>query len=194
MAQLSARFPASTLMDALGIVYPQYWLDKHCDSNFDKHIRVLKEQYGTLKPFSTATFPEGTVPPILSPSNLDFQASLFKNCMKENAVKMLRKPVIINPVTRLWQSLDANSYLRHSLSEYIIIAEIAIVMVMGSVQDERTFSTVSFMKSKLRNRLGTHLPLAVGFKSQKFFTLEDFPYDAAYDSWRSETKRHSDTA
>jgi hypothetical protein len=105
---------------------------------------------------------------------------------------MLRKPVTINPVTQLWQSLDANSYLRHSLFEYIIITKIAIVMVMGSIQDERTFSMVSFMKSKLCDRLGKHLSMAVGFKSQKFFTLEDFPYDVAYDSWRAETKQHCD--
>jgi hypothetical protein len=103
---------------------------------------------------------------------------------------MLKKPVTINLVIRLWHSLDANSYLRHSLSEYIIIAEIAIVMVMDSIQDERTFSTVSFMKSKLRNCLGKHLSMTMGFKSQKFFILEDFQYDAAYDSWCVETKQH----
>ena len=106
---------------------------------------------------------------------------------------MLRKPVTINPVTRLWQILDANSYLRHSLSKYIIIAEISIVMVMGFVQDERTFSTVSFMNPKLRNCLGKHLSMAVGFKSQKFYTLEDFLYNAAYDSWRAKIKQHCDT-
>jgi hypothetical protein len=180
-------------MDALGIVYPQYWLNEHYNSNFDKYIKVLKEQYGHSKHFNTAAFLEGTLPLILSPLNLDLQANLFKNYMKENTSKMLRKPVTINPLTRLWQYLDANSHLRHSLSEYIIIAEIAIVMVMGSVQGERTFNMVSFMKSKLRNRLSKYLSMAVGFKSQKFSTLEDFLYNAAYDSWRAETKRHCDT-
>jgi hypothetical protein len=98
-------------MDTLGIVYPQYWLDEHCDSNFDKHIKVLKEQYGHSKHFNTAAFPEGTLPLILSPSNLHLQASLFKFCIKENASMMLKKLVTINPVIRLWQSMDANSYL-----------------------------------------------------------------------------------
>jgi hypothetical protein len=67
------------------------------------------------------------------------------------------------------------------------------MMVLGSVQDERTFSTVSFMKSRLRNHLDTHLALVAGFKSQNFYILENFPYDAAYESWRDETKRRFDT-
>jgi hypothetical protein len=120
------------------------------------------------------------------------QTTLFKQMMKENAFKMCRQPITINPVTQLWRSIDANSYLRISLSEFLKVAEIAIAMVLGSVQDERTFSTVSFMKSRLRNRLTTNLELTFAFKSQSFFSLEDFPYDAAYESWRDETKRQSD--
>jgi hypothetical protein len=38
-------------------------------------------------------------------------------------------------------------------------------MVLGSVQDERTFSTVTFAKNKLRNRLTTNLGLVVAFQS-----------------------------
>jgi hypothetical protein len=38
------------------------------------------------------------------------------------------------------------------LSEYIKLCEIAVTVVLGSVEDERTFSTLGFMKSKLRNR------------------------------------------
>jgi hypothetical protein len=98
-------------------------------------------------PFSTAAFPEGSVDPIFSPVNLDMQTSLFKMTMKENAQAMMKKPYYINPATRLWRSIVANSFLRHSLSEYIKVAEVALVMVLGSVQDERTFSQVSFMKN-----------------------------------------------
>jgi hypothetical protein len=106
---------------------------------------------------------------------------------------VMQKPHHVNPVTKLWRSINANSYLKHSLSEYLKVAEIAIVMVLGSVQDERTFSTVSFMKTKLRNRLTTNLPMVVAFKSQKFYTLDTFPYDATYESWRDEVKRQCDT-
>ena len=47
------------------------------------------------------------------------------------------------------------------LSEYFKVAEIAIATVLGSVEDERTFSMLSFMKSKLRNRLGGHMDTCV---------------------------------
>jgi hypothetical protein len=43
------------------------------------------------------------------------------------------------------------------LSEFIKVAELAVTAVLGSVEDERTFSTLRFMKSKIRNRLGIHL-------------------------------------
>jgi hypothetical protein len=57
----------------------------------------------------------------------------------------------VNPVIQLWRSVEANNYFKHALSEFINVAKIAIVMVLGSVQDERTFSTVTFAKIKLQN-------------------------------------------
>jgi hypothetical protein len=172
-------------MDALGIIYPQYWLEEGCDSKFEKHLRFIKAEYGHSVPFSTAAFPDGPLDPILSPAKLDLQTTLFTQCMKENAARMMKKPFEINPVTRLWRSIDANSFLKHQLSEYITVAEIAIVMV----QDERTSNSVSFLKTKLRNRLTKNLATTVAFKQQQFFIIEDFPYNSAYDSWRDETKR-----
>jgi hypothetical protein len=103
--------------------------------------------------------------PLLSPGTLDMQTSLFKQVMKEQARGMLQRPLTLNLVTRLWRSIEANNYFKHTLSEFIKIAEIAIVMVLGSVQDERTFSTVTFAKNKLRNRLTTNLGLVVAFQS-----------------------------
>jgi hypothetical protein len=76
--------------------------------------------------------------------------------------------------------------------KFLKVAESAIAMVLGSVQDQLTFSTVSFMKNRLRNQLTTNLELAVAFKLQNFFTLGDFSYDATYESWRDKTKRQSD--
>lgn len=39
------------------------------------------------------------------------------------------------------------------LSQYMKILEIAITIVIGNVEDERTFFAASFMKNKPRNRL-----------------------------------------
>ena len=43
--ELSCRFPAHHLMEALGLVYPQYWLTEDCKENFDKHMVVIKSHY-----------------------------------------------------------------------------------------------------------------------------------------------------
>lgn len=57
----------------------------------------------------------------------------------------------INPLTKLWRVVENSGMLSDGLSEYIKLAEIAVVLVLGSMEDERNFSTLSFMKDKLRN-------------------------------------------
>ena len=94
-----------------------------------------------------------------------------------------------NPMTRLWHHIEANSVLQHKLSKYMKITELAVVTILGSVEDKRTFSTLSFMKNKLRNCLSTHLPLLVGIHAQQFYGLTDFPYDAAYKEWRLSNRK-----
>jgi hypothetical protein len=47
-----------------------------------------------------------------------------------------------------------------------------------------------FMKNKLRNMLTTHMPIVVGMHSQNF-TLENFPYDVAYDDWKTKTTKEN---
>jgi hypothetical protein len=237
VAELSSRFPSTDLMDALGIIYPQYWLDAETEQNFTRHLSIIKTTYGYPKKMNRkaiTTLKKGKkskasllaignvvdlgastsnpsvncndstsstnltaileVDPILSVANLDMQSSLFKLTMVSNAPLMMMKPFDLNPVTSMWRTIEENSYLRWSLSEFIKVAKIATVMVLGSVQDERTFSTVSFIKSKLRNRLTTHLPLVVGIKCQNFYNLQDFPYDAPFNSWHEEAQQQCDAS
>ncbi len=40
--ELEIMFLAHGVMDILGIVYPQYWLQLDCDAYFAKHLEVLK--------------------------------------------------------------------------------------------------------------------------------------------------------
>jgi hypothetical protein len=49
------------------------------------------------------------------------------------------------------------------------------VTVMGSVEDERTFSILNYMKSKVRNNLDKHLDLVVRMFGQSFYDLKTFP-------------------
>ena len=65
--------------------------------------------------------------------------------------------------------------------EFAKLAEIAIVQVLGSVEDERTFSSLSFLKDKTRNKLdNAHLSLVVGMHAQEVYTLKTFLYDACF--------------
>jgi hypothetical protein len=43
--------------------------------------------------------------------------------------------------------------------KYLKLAELAMVQIVGSVEDEKCFSMLAFMKSKLCNTFITHLPL-----------------------------------
>jgi hypothetical protein len=53
--------------------------------------------------------------------------------------------------------------------------------MLGSMEDEQTFSTSYFMKSKLRNCLNDQMHAIVGMYSYIFYTLNTFPYDACFD-------------
>jgi hypothetical protein len=59
----------------------------------------------------------------------------------------------------------------------------AVVHVLGSLEDEHCFSFLAFLKSKLMTSLDPHLPLVVGMYSKKFFSLETFPYNVTFDAW-----------
>jgi hypothetical protein len=64
------------------------------------------------------------------------------------------------------------------------VVEITTVMVLGSVEDERTFINLTFMKNKLCNQLTTHLDLCVHIFTQNFYIVTNFSYDAAIVAWK----------
>jgi len=43
--KLEKRFLAQDVMDALGLVYPQYWLKPSCEQTFLLHMAILKGFY-----------------------------------------------------------------------------------------------------------------------------------------------------
>jgi len=58
-----------------------------------------------------------------------------------------------------------------------------MVMVLGSVEDERCFSTLSFTKNKLRNWFVKHLDSILHMYAQIFYFLEIFPFFTKMKSW-----------
>lgn len=187
--ELDNRFPAQNLMQAMGILYPQYSLQRDCEESFSKHIRVLMDYYGHGKILGKDN-DKVLVPAVIDRELLLSQQGLFKLTILSHARAAMKPPFDCNPLTRLWKGLDAATCLTHHFSEYMKLAEIAIVHVLGSVEDERVFSWVSFLKSKVRNSLDKHLQCVVGMYSQKIYTLETFPYDAAFEKWVNGGERY----
>jgi hypothetical protein len=68
--------------------------------------------------------------------------------------------------------------------EYYRVAKFATSQLIGSMEGKRCFSTLVFMKRKLRNRLIDHLDLVVCMFAQKFYNLEFFSYNAVIQSWK----------
>ncbi len=54
-----------------------------------------------------------------------------------------------NPLTKLWCQLATNNLLVVCFFEFMKVAKLAIVQIIRNVEDEKTFSIVNFMKSKL---------------------------------------------
>jgi hypothetical protein len=109
------------------------------------------------------------VPTILSSWDLDAQQGLFKLTMKSNATQAMVEVValtsnkvnltIINPLTCMWQVIHASQLLSNVFPRYLKVVEIAMVHVLGFVEDEQCFSFVAFLKNKVRNKLDNHLQL-----------------------------------
>jgi len=131
----------------------------------------------------------GICPSILSTSVLNLQSNVFKMIMKSNVAITIEAPFHVNPLTQLWHTLEASHILQHSFLEFFKLATIAAMQVLGSMEDERTFSTLSFMKSKLKNHFNEHLHTIVKTYSQTFYTLNTFLYDACFDDWKKQKPR-----
>jgi hypothetical protein len=58
-----------------------------------------------------------------------------------------------------------------------------MVHVLGSIEDERCFLSLTFLKDKLRNRLASdHLGVVMEIYAQQVYTLQDFPYDPCFQT------------
>jgi hypothetical protein len=66
--------------------------------------------------------------------------SFFKLTIKSNAASAMGPPYTMNPMTRLWRRLSSSQMIAHKMPEYVKLAEIAMVEVIGCVEDERCFS------------------------------------------------------
>ncbi len=67
----------------------------------------------------------------------------------------------LNLLSRLWKKLSSNALLCAHLNEFMKVAKLIVVQNMGSMGDERTFSTLTFMRTRLWKMFCEHLNLVV---------------------------------
>jgi hypothetical protein len=61
----------------------------------------------------------------------------------------------------MWAQLATNVIMVYKLLKFWKLVEITIIMVVSTMEDDKKFSIINFMKFKLGNHLTTHLDLVV---------------------------------
>jgi hypothetical protein len=110
VTELHTHFPLHELHEALGIVYPHYWLLKDCDESlFNTHLNVFKAFFCTPKKIRVVVLEA------LCASTLYVQKFMFKITMKSNVKVALGPLDTINPLTKMWRIIFHSIFLSHNI-------------------------------------------------------------------------------
>ena len=132
--ELGSRFPPCEVMDALSIVYPQFWLEPGHEDKLTGYMNTLKQTYARTKDFSSATHVCDTCPAVLSAMALDRQLHWFAVAMANNSLHAMRAmDTHIHPLTKLWRALAQSGPLKGMFPEFFKLAEIAMIQVRGYI-------------------------------------------------------------
>ena len=92
--------------------------------------------------------------------------------------------------SELWTSIARAVDLRSKLSQWVILADFVSVQVPGSVEEERLFSKLAFIKNDRRNRLEEeHLNVCLTLATQRMWEFEQFPFERAIAKWSAAKQR-----
>jgi hypothetical protein len=138
------------------------------DESFNTHLNVLKAFFCTPKKIGVV---EHVVLEVLCASTLNVQKSMFKIIMKSNAKATLGPPSTINPLTKMWGIIFHSIVLFHNILKYVKPTQIAMIQVLGSMEDEQVFNNLNFIKTKIYNQLIDNLALCVNMFGQSFFIM-----------------------
>ena len=94
---------------------------------------------------------EVTINGILDESRLRDQSYSFANIMREQYA-LMENPNEEGVVKKLWKNLGERNQLRQSIPKYFKLIDLCFTMILGSMEDERFFSTLGFLKSKVRKK------------------------------------------
>ncbi|KAJ9506477.1 hypothetical protein QJQ45_019466 [Haematococcus lacustris] len=158
---------------------------QHVDkADFFERLAIVKARY-----CMDATLANGQLAPaLLDQQKLSAQQSAFvevMRCQAEHRVEL--SSTAANPAketTKLWRYLAGQSITKADILEYIKLAELALVMTPGSVEEERMFSAMAYLKDDTHNRLQEcHLNVCARVFSSNQFDLDTFPDERAISKW-----------
>ncbi|KAJ9533737.1 hypothetical protein QJQ45_026806 [Haematococcus lacustris] len=150
---LHSRFLPPKHAKGLAVVYAHYWDRQPSDEDFLERLAIVKARY-----CMEATLANGQrAPALLDQHKLSAQHLAFvevMRCQAEHRVEL--SSAAANPpeeTTKLWRYLVGHPITKADISEYIKLAELALVMTPSSVEEERMFSAMAYLKDDTRNRL-----------------------------------------
>ena len=108
-----------------------------------------------------------------------------------NQYHVLVKPIEYGAVIKLWNILGESQYLQESMSEYFKLVDLCQTMILGSVEDKRMFIALSFLNSKLRNKLDKNMDTCLRLYVTKY-DITNFPFNRALTLWRSNYERRGE--
>jgi hypothetical protein len=88
-----------------------------------------------------------------------------------------------NPTMWLWERFASSAIVCQWLLKWFKLVQLYMVIIIGNVEDEKTFSNMSFMKNKLHNCLTIHLDLVMRMYVQSFYLLKTFPLYTSMCDW-----------
>jgi hypothetical protein len=117
-------------MNALCIVYPQFWLGEDVDRDLYTNLNIIKQYWGQPREIQVTSERSEWVPELHSSTALDKQLDCFRISIVNNAQSAMRAvDSHIHPITKLWRNFSLSPYLTTVFPEYFKLAELAMIMV-----------------------------------------------------------------
>jgi len=108
--------------------------------HFVKHLQIIKTTF-CLGKTNKVDDKNMMVGELLNANDLDCQQGMFKLTMKSNATTCMATPFDLNPLTEMWCLVTTFQILSFSFLEYVKLTKLAMVQIVGNVEDEKCFST-----------------------------------------------------
>ena len=84
-------------------------------------------------------------------------------------------PLEYGTITRLWTKLSRSEILGQRMPENFKLADLCQTIISGSVENERMFSALSFLKSNLRRKIDKNVDTCLRLYVTKY-EVDNFPY------------------